>query len=538
MSKLVLQDIGSGYNLQTVVNNNNAFLEEAFNNTLSRDGTTPNEMEANLDMNSHQVINLASPTSDTSAARWVDVTNATDVQGIAAPSLVGNDGKYLRAGVATVVWDTPSITYQITSAESSAGAVITNPEYEPGNVKRYGAVGDGSTDDTAAVQMAIDVGGTVYFPDGTYACNNLTQDTNFQYLYGTGMSFIKKNGNGDLFNSTGSWITLELLDFRGESATPAFAGNNVVLTGEAPTLINCASMWAVGRALKATGNRVRVLGSRGVYQTSTSAGYDIEIGTPGTSTLYHVLTDFNTSQPGGGILFIDSGSHFLHNVQFGKLYVQRNTAPAGSNGGVTSNCRILGNVDVELSSAVFTGCQFSNITVTFAATTSGCSLDDSNTFASGATVVNNGNANNLIVQQTSTGGTCNLRYGGTASNAEVQIDPVNGTFEYSRDVYLKNTRALRLRGTSGSDGQVSVTAANNLAVTNNNSAASTQIAQVGNGSIQMFVNGQEVTRLDGTVGVGSTRLMIYDVDNATLERVSVGTADSGGTGYKVLRIPN
>lgn len=35
-----------------------------------------------------------------------------------------------------------------------------------------------------------------------------------------------------------------------------------------------------------------------------------------------------------------------------------------------------------------------------------------------------------------------------------------------------------------------------------------------------------------------TYLMVYDVDNATLERVSVGAPDSGGLGFKVLRIPN
>ena len=37
---------------------------------------------------------------------------------------------------------------------------------------------------------------------------------------------------------------------------------------------------------------------------------------------------------------------------------------------------------------------------------------------------------------------------------------------------------------------------------------------------------------------GNTRLMIWDVDNGQLERVSVGAADSGGTGFKTLRIAN
>lgn len=37
---------------------------------------------------------------------------------------------------------------------------------------------------------------------------------------------------------------------------------------------------------------------------------------------------------------------------------------------------------------------------------------------------------------------------------------------------------------------------------------------------------------------GETGLWLYDADNATLERVTVGAADSGGAGFKVLRIPN
>lgn len=37
---------------------------------------------------------------------------------------------------------------------------------------------------------------------------------------------------------------------------------------------------------------------------------------------------------------------------------------------------------------------------------------------------------------------------------------------------------------------------------------------------------------------GNTRVLVYDVDNGQLERVTVGAADSGGAGFKVLRIPN
>lgn len=44
--------------------------------------------------------------------------------------------------------------------------------------------------------------------------------------------------------------------------------------------------------------------------------------------------------------------------------------------------------------------------------------------------------------------------------------------------------------------------------------------------------------VDGDATAGNTRFLLYDVTKATLSRVSVGAADSGGTGFKVLRIPN
>ena len=45
-------------------------------------------------------------------------------------------------------------------------------------------------------------------------------------------------------------------------------------------------------------------------------------------------------------------------------------------------------------------------------------------------------------------------------------------------------------------------------------------------------------QVDASKTAGDTRFLIYDVDNGTLERVTVGAADSGGTNFKVLRIPN
>lgn len=51
------------------------------------------------------------------------------------------------------------------------------------SVKDFGAVGDGVTDDTAAIQAAINTGKPIFFPLGTYATNGLIRAVNGQGIY-------------------------------------------------------------------------------------------------------------------------------------------------------------------------------------------------------------------------------------------------------------------------------------------------------------------------------------------------------------------
>lgn len=61
-------------------------------------------------------------------------------------------------------------------------------------------------------------------------------------------------------------------------------------------------------------------------------------------------------------------------------------------------------------------------------------------------------------------------------------------------------------------------------------------------ALQILISGSggevDAAKFDDDATAGNTRMLLYDVDNGQLERVSVGVADSGGVGFKVLRIAN
>jgi hypothetical protein len=63
---------------------------------------------------------------------------------------------------------------------------------------------------------------------------------------------------------------------------------------------------------------------------------------------------------------------------------------------------------------------------------------------------------------------------------------------------------------------------------------------VGGASLSVKVTGAEALRVEdeATLGAGETSLWLYDDDNGQMEQVTVGAADSGGSGYKLLRISN
>ena len=59
MPKVTLNTIGSRYGSIDALNDNFDTIEAGFDNTLSRDGTGPNFMLTNLDMNGYSIVNVS-----------------------------------------------------------------------------------------------------------------------------------------------------------------------------------------------------------------------------------------------------------------------------------------------------------------------------------------------------------------------------------------------------------------------------------------------------------------------------------------------
>lgn len=137
MSKITLTNLSSMSNSNTVmstINSNNAILQTAMDNTISRDGTLPNQMTANLDMNSERIINLPYPVTDQEPLRFGDFKAFSITPTIGATAYDIN-------------WTTPSTG----GTTKSIGAVLQRTF----DVRDFGAVCNGVTDDTTAIQRCI-----------------------------------------------------------------------------------------------------------------------------------------------------------------------------------------------------------------------------------------------------------------------------------------------------------------------------------------------------------------------------------------------
>jgi len=140
MAKLTLTRIAGGYSSVTSINANQVLMEAAMEKTLSRDGSTPNAMGADLDMNSNRVTNMAN-----------GVANQDAITLSQAGTIVGVTNALTQDNVAAVLWPQSTL-------ETAGGVTATELQFWYGDAMRYGAKIDATTDDTAAFNAAIQSG--------------------------------------------------------------------------------------------------------------------------------------------------------------------------------------------------------------------------------------------------------------------------------------------------------------------------------------------------------------------------------------------
>ena len=68
----------------------------------------------------------------------------------------------------------------------------------------------------------------------------------------------------------------------------------------------------------------------------------------------------------------------------------------------------------------------------------------------------------------------------------------------------------------------------------------TGVGHQGADNLSLVAGGAEAIRAEDPADLGATEtsLWLYDLDNGAIQQVTVGAADSGGAGFKVLRIVN
>lgn len=126
MSKITLFNVGSLIDATTAastINANNAIVQTSFDNTLSRDGSSPNAMNSAIDMNSNQIVNLPNPLTPTSPLRLSDLNSFVGGGTVTNIPSGGTAGQ--------VLGKTTSTNYQVgwISSVSSVGLSLPSTDF-------------------------------------------------------------------------------------------------------------------------------------------------------------------------------------------------------------------------------------------------------------------------------------------------------------------------------------------------------------------------------------------------------------------------
>lgn len=172
--------------------------------------------------------------------KFIDKLNIGDIVDISIVTNIGDTTEALSR----------KITYSISTMTSGVVTIveqISGSTFGIVNVKDYGAVGDGTTDDSPAFTAALAIGKDVLVPSGDFRVQNLVIPDG-QTLFGHGnSSILRKRANGPIV-SLGERSHLRSLSLYGEGAFYTGPGVLVPSTGEYHGGQRISNCWIIGSA--------------------------------------------------------------------------------------------------------------------------------------------------------------------------------------------------------------------------------------------------------------------------------------------------
>lgn len=252
MSKITLNDVTNLSNESSAtatINNNSDTIVAGFDNTLSRDGSSPNAMEANIDMNSNHIINLPEPSGGDEPLRLQDITNFIDQFALVQTPSTGDAGKIIRVRADEIAYDISSTIVDATNnnvypVANDVGALGTTTNKWADLFLATGAVinfNSGDVTITHASNSLAFAGGTYTFDGKIYPTTNdgaALGDTthNFSDLFLASGAVINFNSDITLTHS------LDLLSFAGGKYT--FDGELYPTTNDGAPLGDTTHNWS------------------------------------------------------------------------------------------------------------------------------------------------------------------------------------------------------------------------------------------------------------------------------------------------------